>query len=200
MVIKISYSFYLLHTPTETLIEKLSWVQLNALCRVIKKEEWPLYHLWIAELNHWMPLADIVTEILKRSDGLYKTPSYPTKGLDGQELQHQLVQSPENLRENIRYEAELPVTVDIAGSLINTMTSDISLGGMRFLNPIPSRKRINQFFVYYNSGDGMLEFKVSPIYEKEENLFFHRVQFISCNDFTRWKIVLKRMEKNQNQP
>jgi len=196
--IKVTYHFYLHHTPTKTLIERLSWTQLNAICRTLRTSEWNDWKIWVAEINLWFELTDLVQEILSRSDGLFRKPPAPPKAKDGHTLEHQLLDVPTDNRQHVRYNIKLPIMIDIVGSLINTFTTDISSGGMRLENEIPLRKEINHCFVYYRSGDDLIEFKAKPFYEMSEKLCFNRLQLISCSKIDLWKMVLRRAARDSD--
>ena len=193
VTIKTSYHFYLFHVPTKTLIENLTWTQLNALCRTFNNEEELSFNVWIAEINKWVKLEDMFKEILKRSDGLFKNPPTPLKGMDDQTYTHQLMRAPEELRKHKRFNVKLPITVDIMGSLINIFTSDISYGGMRFQNPIPTKGVISHCFAYHHvNDDHFIEFKVAPIYESGSTNAFHRLRLVSCSDLSLWQQLLDK--------
>jgi len=195
MELNITHHFYLLHTQTDTLVEKLTWTQLNSLCRIIKKEDWDHFQIWVAEENFWVPLQKVVADILERKDGLFRAPPHPPERINGKLLNHQLVEAPANQREHVRFNIKIAVTLDIVGSLINAFTKDISLGGVRLENPVPTRKKITHCFLYYRLGDDLIEFKVTPFYDNPSELAFSRLQFVSCNDITQWKLLLKKAEK-----
>ncbi len=190
--IKVNYHFYLHHEPTKTLIEKLTWTQMNSLCRTLRSGEWADWKVWVAELELWFDLTDLIQEILKRSDGLFRKPPVPERGKDGRTMEHQLVDAPEDKRQHPRYDIKLPVMLDITGSLINTFTSDISESGVRLKEEIPLRKEISHLFLYYRSGNALIEFKARPVMEGTSKLTFARLQLISCNHIDLWRSLIKR--------
>lgn len=94
----------------------------------------------MAEVETWFELQDLIQEILKRSDGLFRKPPVPKKGKDGQTIEHQLIDAPEDNRQDVRYKIKLPLMLDITGSLINTFSEDISEGGIRLEDELPLTK------------------------------------------------------------
>jgi len=183
----INYHYYLLHQSSKTMIEKLTWSQFHGFCRIISEKELGSFQVWIAELNQWLPLKKLYPEVMKRADGLFRSPPTPP---NDNEFDHQLIEKDSEKRSHPRLAVRIPVTIDLKGSIINSFTEDISVGGFKFENVIPNKSCIDTGFVFFVYKDELVEFKVRLLFEGEDKSHFSRVDFVSCNNLSLWKKII----------
>ena len=192
MDVKPNYYYYLYHNVSETMIEKLSWTQLNGFLRVIDEQQWSDFQVWIANINQWVAMQDFIEHIMdNQHHGLIRLPPTPDEDVT---RPHQLIDTMVEQRNSTRYEVELPMFIDLAGTIINTTTADISLGGIRFQNVIPMRKVRKVCYVYYRFDAQLIEFQARPIADDDESSFI-RVEIISCNHLNMWTDILAKYDQ-----
>ena len=178
--------FYLFHKPTETLIEKLNWTQLHALCRSFAGEGASKFYLWSSQEDKWVRLQTVIKDILDTDEGLMRYPPSPPTDIEGEELKHQLVTKPSDSRDYKRYRRRLSFTLDCAGLLMKLDTFDISMGGIKFTQTVDLKMRAKHIYLYYTFGSEVLEFKAHPLYRDDTNSF-DTVTISSCNNIQLWK-------------
>lgn len=190
-----SQFFHLYHTKSETLIERLNWTQLNAVCRTINASAYIDYYFWTTNNSKWLPLPAAIDNILQTTDLKRYPPAPPvTYGDENTATKHQLFDAPEERRRYQRFKKDLNGILDVGGRVIKLETVDISFGGAMLSESIQLDKNSEYGFAHLKVDDQQLEFKFRPIYvdKKDE---FKSIEFISCSDLKAWKAYLDYLLK-----
>ena len=187
-----SYNYYLYHNSKKVMVEKLSWTQLNAFCRLMDKSHYTEYLLWIAEKDEWKSLDSMIDQVL-----IDQGHSLPKSSQEKERVESEMTAwnrgEKENKRFYARFSHRIPVTVDVRGSLINTHTLDVGYGGVKLDSFVPTREQYEYVFFYIFLKEEYITFKVRPIYSKESKGGFNRLEIEKCSDTEKWKSIVKNV-------
>lgn len=196
MELKTTYNFYLLHIPSQVIIEKLNFAQFHGICRTLKEEQLKDFQVWIEELGHWQSMSEVFPSLLKAAGGLFQM--HPPKNANSEEA-HTLMNGPDDkYKNNTRFNLRLAVTLGLNGQQVHTFTEDVSLGGMKLENSIPCQNRLDYCSVFFRQGPDAVEFKACPLFEKNGS-FFQRLELVSCTNIKFWRQLIKKAEQSFGQ-
>ena len=125
----------LYHRGAQTVIENLNLTQFQAIVSSIKSSDVPLWYFWRPGMAKWENIANVST-LQKPQAGsvrLQKPAPPPDKAPIISD------DAPLDLRRSQRYSACIPLEVNFLGYILNNETVDISMGGCRLKNALPTR-------------------------------------------------------------